>query len=366
MEPYIILYTLLLISALFDQNTVSAQSKKRVLIIWVVALTLFRGLRWRTGTDWEQFYNAFQYSDWNNIFNYVRYGESKMEFGYVFLNVLIKSLGGDYTMFLLITNFFILSVYARFSLRNSKTPILVFAIMLFSTPFFPTRQLLAAAIALLSYEYILSRSPIKFVIVILLASTVHTSALIFLPFYFILQARISTTVAVGIYVLTILASNVTVQRILLNFAVNKLSFLGDMVTIRLKAYMDFEKLTESHTNSILSNALFLIFLLLFSYLRTKKQYSNTTSFNVSYNAFIAFFCVSEFFRNSMEQMARNSNFFSFGFPLLLATAVSHSKSNDPYKPLYYGAFIVYMIYKLYNSITYHYPTAHIPYRSIFD
>ena len=91
---YIILYSILLISGVFEFLSKRSQIKKCIVITFVFVFTLFRGLRWRIGTDWQQYYEIFNYSTWNNIFTYDRgsgYG-GIMEFGYMFLNIATKSI----------------------------------------------------------------------------------------------------------------------------------------------------------------------------------------------------------------------------------------------------------------------------------
>ena len=150
---YIILYSILLISGVFEFLSKRSQIKKCIVITFVFVFTLFRGLRWRIGTDWQQYYEIFNYSTWNNIFTYDRgsgYG-GIMEFGYMFLNIATKSIIDDYSFFLLVFNFIILYLYYKFSFKNSPYPILTFITILFCSNFFPVRQNLAIAIILWGY-----------------------------------------------------------------------------------------------------------------------------------------------------------------------------------------------------------------------
>jgi hypothetical protein len=149
MTIYIILYVLLLLSVFFDGEKVSLKTKKKILIWWVLIFTIFRGLRWDTGTDWNQYLRVFKLSSLENVFNYSRNGSISMEPGYVFINALVKSVGGDYTIFLLLTNLLVLWAYYKFSVTNSKAPILVFVLMMFSTQFFPVRIGIAVGIIMI-------------------------------------------------------------------------------------------------------------------------------------------------------------------------------------------------------------------------
>jgi hypothetical protein len=365
MLPYILLYCLAILFIFLDQSSISLEKKKIASYSLVFIFTLFRGLRWKTGTDWEQFYDVFVYGQWDNIFSYQRYGEQKLEYGYVFFNVLVKSLGGNYTVFLLASNFVILYCYHRFSFAVSKTPLLVFVLILFYTPFFPVRLTLATAIVLLGYEHALKGSWVKFAIPVLVASSIHTSALFFLVFYFLFRIKTPTPWAILIFVVTIAASYLNFQNSAITFLLSKLTFLGDMVTLRLQTYIEFERLTNNFRNSIMSNTLVMAFLLLYSWFRDKK-YPNSPNFNACYNAFIAYFFLSEFFRVAIEQLARTANYFSVFSPVLLAKVVSDISEIKEYKVLVYAALVVYILYKFYNTLNFIYPEVNIPYKSVLD
>ena len=53
-----------------------------------------------------------------------------------------------------------------------------------------TRQAMAAAIVMLSWVYIFDRKLLKFLMIVLLASTVHISAIFFLPMYFLSEIKL--------------------------------------------------------------------------------------------------------------------------------------------------------------------------------
>ena len=96
MFAYIIVYSVLVISCGFDTAKIALNKKINILLGLVCLFTLFRGLRWEVGTDWEQYLNIFLYSEWSNIFSLKRELDDIMEPGYIVLNVLVKTLGGVY------------------------------------------------------------------------------------------------------------------------------------------------------------------------------------------------------------------------------------------------------------------------------
>ena len=136
MFVYIIVYSVLVISCGFDTAKIALNKKINILLGLVCLFTLFRGLRWEVGTDWEQYLNIFLYSEWSNIFSLKRELDDIMEPGYIVLNVLVKTLGGGYTSFLLLTNFIILYSYFRLVVKCRYYPIYSFASILLSVGFF--------------------------------------------------------------------------------------------------------------------------------------------------------------------------------------------------------------------------------------
>ena len=125
MHIYFIIYTLVFLTMFADSSRISIQKKKIILFFDIVVLTLFFGLRWQCGTDWWQYYNVFRYVTWSNFYCLNRYGDQNMEIGFAFVNVLLKQFG-NYTFYLIVTNFIRFVLMAYVSITLSKTPIVTF------------------------------------------------------------------------------------------------------------------------------------------------------------------------------------------------------------------------------------------------
>lgn len=151
---------------------------------WVVVFTLFRGLRWCTGTDWAQYQACFDRANWENIFTYYRYGlySEVMEYGYVFLNVLIKTIFGKYTCFLLLINLAILLNFAYFSKKYvPKYPLLTFSLLVVYNPIFPVRQDIAMILLFWACHFSICKKYLLTLVFVFLASTIHDMSVIFFP-----------------------------------------------------------------------------------------------------------------------------------------------------------------------------------------
>ena len=63
---------------------------------------------------------------------------------------------------------------------------------------------LAAAVIMLSFEPLVDKKPVKFLLIILLATLIHYSALIFLPFYFLNTKKINPIIYIAIILIPFL------------------------------------------------------------------------------------------------------------------------------------------------------------------
>lgn len=121
-------------------------------------------------------------------------GNSSDEFGFQLLTLFSMNILGHYQWLVAIMAF--LTLFAFFSswLRFSEK--IYLSILIFvSTGFFyfslnGMRQALAIAIFFFAVRYIINRKPLRYCFAILLASTIHLSALIFFPFYILAQVKL--------------------------------------------------------------------------------------------------------------------------------------------------------------------------------
>lgn len=136
-------------------------------------------LRWERGTDWGSYYSFFQHLD--------LYKGGEYEYGFTLLNKIV-ALFGDYTMMLFIQAciFYILMYVCltKLSLVPLFSLMILFVICNYAGIFF-VRQTIAMSITTFSLFYIQERKFIKFLIIILLATSVHVSAFAFVVSYFI-------------------------------------------------------------------------------------------------------------------------------------------------------------------------------------
>ena len=126
--------------------------------------------------------------DGDNIFDttiFLLYGK---EFGYFLLNLFIGLFTANrYIFILLVTLIIYTCLYHAFKRHTSNYAfaIILFLGLWFFFSFTYLRQVLGASIAWLAIRYVAERNLKRFLIVVFIAATFHSSAIMFLPLYFI-------------------------------------------------------------------------------------------------------------------------------------------------------------------------------------
>lgn len=202
----VILLTILL-GILFSKNfTIEANSnlnRKQYICIVCFILILQSGLRHvATGDDTYNYFLQFEdmkiatwSSTWEYFKDYYTYGIGK-DPGYDILQKLVSSFSGSYRFFLFFVAILFFTALGNFLYKNTTRLVdVVLAFVIYSVLYYSfysitgIRQTIATAITLFSYEFIKKRKFLPFFILILLASTIHKSVLLFLPFYFIVKIK---------------------------------------------------------------------------------------------------------------------------------------------------------------------------------
>lgn len=177
---YILIFFLLLLPIFFDNGKIT----KRNSIIYYLVLPLFLCFGYMTGSDWRNYeINYADINSFNDVFN--TYNEK----GYYFLGYIFKLLGlnfWDYAITIKLIGYYIfLFFYRKYSTDN------VFGLIFFFVNFalflwidHPARNFCAIAIYLFSFKYIYEKKFFKYLLICLIASIFHLSAIFLIPVYF--------------------------------------------------------------------------------------------------------------------------------------------------------------------------------------
>lgn len=186
---YLALYILLALFALLDLLKNGHQVKP--LVFWgsVVLLILISSIRWNVGTDWYSYIEFY-----TNIRSYVAHPElNMMERGFTYINYAIASLNLGYTALLTIMAFLMIGIKAKVIFEHRQ--IMMLSLFLYYCYFladiFGVRQFLAISLTLYSVRFIVDRRFLPFLLVVLIAASIHITAIFFVFSYWIYHIRYS-------------------------------------------------------------------------------------------------------------------------------------------------------------------------------
>lgn len=202
MSIYITIYFIIFLYA-FNQKLSKSKLLKGLLII---ILCVFLCMGYMTGSDWR----GYEYSyDYINPFTDIK----GYEYSYSLIQFLFIILGIDFWCFFIILKlicFFItLRFMKRYSNNNYILPMLLFFGVFALDAYIdnPMRNLIASVIYLYSIKYIISKNIYKYIIVVLIASTFHSSALFTLPLYFVnrnIKNKVILISIISIFIVSVL------------------------------------------------------------------------------------------------------------------------------------------------------------------
>lgn len=221
MNIFLINYILMLIEAEFllyapKKNPLISQAqlqkKKKLFVIlqcvqWVLISCLRADSVGADTMSYAWMYDMHRDLTWNDVFEYFKtyYFEEApvngFEPGFVFFEKMVMSIWDNQVFYKFMVAAIFMGALGRFVYKNSDDPFVAFLLYsgLFYNMFSLTgyRQVLSVAIGILwAYEYVKERKFFKFLVLILLASLFHKSTLIFIPFYFLSQKKITATYTV--------------------------------------------------------------------------------------------------------------------------------------------------------------------------
>ena len=187
-----------------NTETMVLFKKKLFVFLTTVQWILLSGLRHMSvGADTENYRDSFLRNElisWeeaadNFVKIYFQGGEGK-DPGYVFFEKICGFFTEDYQVYLIIIAVIFFVPFGYFIYKNSCEP--TFSFLIFASLFYAFfaitghRQTIATAlVVLIGYELIKKRKFIPFLFLVLVASTIHKSALLFLIFYFVANIKIT-------------------------------------------------------------------------------------------------------------------------------------------------------------------------------
>lgn len=364
MDIYYIIHISLFLCLIFELCSLNV--KKKVILFWMIFFTLFGGLRWRIGGDWDQYFHHFIASDWTNIFSYDRYGNGaeKLEPGFVFLNVFVKTLFGEFWIYNLLVVGFIQFTYYKFcNYFFPKNPLLVYALlMVLASNYFPVRAGLSVGISYWVWRFIYKQNLKMFLLVTTLATLIHNQCIILFPCYWLGRINLKSYWYLLIYPMIAGGSY-----ILQNYFVILTGIMGGDIAEKAAFYTEFE--TEGFTGaSYIGWALNYGFLIVYLYLRKRNLYCSIW-YNALLNSVMIYNTIFMIFSNGMGDLARLSGLLYPAQCILFFYSLLYfmNKKKSIISRIAVAFFLAYYIYKLPACWSgYFFKDNSVPYKTIFD
>ena len=184
----------------FLKSENSLKIRKIYLFIVSIILILESSLRGMSvGDDTLTYFDSFQsikYTSWADIFRYFSFfsgnNYENRDPGYDLFQKIFQVFSDDYRAYLFFIAIIFFSCLYLFLLRNTFTLFeLILGFLIYSALFYyffsitGIRQTITTSVALYCSRYIKERKLLKFIFPIMIVSFIHSSVLIFLPFYFV-------------------------------------------------------------------------------------------------------------------------------------------------------------------------------------
>ncbi|MBR4030584.1 MAG: EpsG family protein [Clostridia bacterium] len=339
-EFYILLLFPLAIQHFRVKDHVIDYQKKnhRALLFFFVVMTILMALRHESvGTDnvsYIFYFKRFSRLSWNQLDN------EPIELGFAYFNKIISLISKEPQFFLavtaIVTVVIIYPTYKRLCIDSSLTIILYVTMSTFVMSFSGIRQMLAVGIGFIAYEFTRNKKLFPFIICVILAAMVHTSAFMLLIMYPLYHAKISRKWLIAV-----------VPAIAVVFAFNTQIF--SVISILLEQFTEYDT-SISQTGAYAMLILFAVFSV-FSFVIPDE--TKLSSEAIGLRNFLLFSVVLQMFA-PLHTIAMRMNYYYIIFiPLLLPMIIeAHNPRWKKIARVGRNIMVIFLLlYFFYNAYT---------------
>lgn len=319
----------------------------KALSIIVCVLTMVFLASQRTGIgDTSNYINIFQRipEKWIEFKDYVNWDG---EWGFYLLNYVIKWIMGDnVNIYLFITSLVIIGPVIYFSYRNTNSVELCLLIYILSGSYVSgmngVRQAVVAGFFILSYKLIQNKRYVWYILLCLILSTIHTSALILIPMIWILNMKPWKNGTFGLLAVTIVLY--IAYPLFASFLSSALT--GSTYEVYSNGIQNF---TNGGANFL--RAIILFIPIIFSYIYREKLSEKHPLFGMALNAAVLNFMFMFLATIRSWIFARFCVYFNPFSVLLLVWCIEVSgKNRKMLYPICLGAYAVFFYYEMITSV----------------
>lgn len=343
-------------SILHSNSTISSKSSPIVkpstafLFISFICLWIVPALRGHVGLDYDSYERAFKsIVDYKDIFNY--------EPGYCISILLIRYLKGDFQSLMFIYSMATGWLFWKSLYRDSwNVTLALFGIIAINYYFMPMsviRQFMANAIVLMSIPYIERRNLIKFISILVLATSFHYTAIVFGVLYFVVPPSNSKKIFTfkGVTIICLLAIALWSLDSILGIV------LPLITSVKSNYGSYFEENSLSRSIYILISVLPVV---IFSIIYRNKLNASSPR-NVIYIWMSILMIIMYILGMMVPAFSRIHYYFDFCIPVLFSYSTRIFK--QPMKQFAYILICIYYIYMISKIFEYQYGDF-LPYESV--
>lgn len=169
-------------------NVTSAIKDKIFLVVtYIQLLVLHSFVEYESVPDltgYLEMFEIFGTSSWIECLNFT----TGIEPGYALVNKIIYSIGLPFRAVIIVYSFCFLTILYRLLRKYSCSvtfSVIIILITFFNQSLFVLRQFWALSIIFFSYKYVIERKILPFLILLIIASSLHITALVTLPLYYL-------------------------------------------------------------------------------------------------------------------------------------------------------------------------------------
>jgi len=326
-----------------------------------VVLCILSGLRWKTGNDWNAYYDFYLQA------NSVEYHSSSYEYGYRSMVQIFKGIGFDYSGFLLFISLLqLLGFYFFYNKLKYPSFLLFIYFCTYYLGFMGTlRQTVAISFFLLGLSFLISngsnfKKKSSYLICIILASLFHISAIVCLVVIFVPKKKFPSLYYLSVLLFCYLISNLIIP-VVLDIMSN---FTVFMIVKKIQDYATIKNdLHEQNSLVIMWYIKKISFACLFYFI---LSFVKSKVYAYLYNIYFCSLIIFISFINIMPILAiRGGEYFTI-LEIVFFCALVANITCKKQQIIAFSLFCTLFGARLYNSIHSYHPDLFIPYYSVIS
>lgn len=358
----------LFLGGLLDFFNISKKYKININKFCLFILILFASLRWKTGTDWNSYYEYFIF---NKTYSEFLNNHHNFEKIFTMITFFIRSFTKNYNLYLLIyiTIGIILfyKILKKMNIKYMGVSIFSYYMGPYMDYFGGIRAAMAVLITLYSVDYIKKRNYKYFLFTNLIAMQFHRTAIVFLGAIFSKKIKMKRYSYLLIIIVFYFLGKEEVCLYLLKGLYE--IFKGSEIFIfnKLEFYLNNNALIISESyimKDMLSALKRVILLFIFIYYKNKIKI-NKEEYEIFFNIYFISICIYFLFSTPSLEIFKRMSIYFFSSEILLISFLLENVKNKTNKIVIYILFAIVYFSKLNQFLGSVYGELYQPYYDIF-